>query len=242
MSLALEKLRETFASEILATHSDFGDDTAIVRRERIVTILTFLRDDPDLRFDFAMFLTGVDYIGEEPRFEVVYHLYSLEKKHRVRIRAKLPEEDPAIDSAVVGLAHPQLVRAGGVRHVRDRLPRAPESHAHPDERGVRRAPPAEGLPEERTAAHDRPEGGRRFCRTRPGNEAEAAESSTSTPSRCSSTSARRIPPRTRPSGSGPSSTGRRSSTSSRSSATFTAASRRSRKRPPGRRSSRTPTG
>lgn len=96
----LERLRRRFGDNVVSTHSDFGDDTALVLRERIVEILTFLRDDPDLRFEFAMDLTGVDYLGEEPRFEVVYHLYSFEKKHRVRIKARIPEEDPVIDSVV----------------------------------------------------------------------------------------------------------------------------------------------
>jgi len=99
-SLALQKLVERFGDAIVSTHSDFGDDTALVRREKIVEICTFLRDDPDLLFAFGMDLTGVDYLGEVPRFEVVYHLYSLEKKHRVRIKARLHEEDPTIDSAV----------------------------------------------------------------------------------------------------------------------------------------------
>ena len=98
--IVLQKLTGRFGHDIVSTHSDFGDDTALVRRERIVEICTFLRDDPDLRFDLAMDLTGVDYLGEEPRFEVVYHLYSLEKKHRVRIKARVPEEDPVIDSVV----------------------------------------------------------------------------------------------------------------------------------------------
>jgi NADH-quinone oxidoreductase subunit C len=99
-SVVLAKLTEKFGDGIVATHSDFGDDTAVVRRERIVEICTFLRDDPELAFDFAMDLTGVDYLGEEPRFEVVYHLYSLERKHRVRIKVRVPEDDPAIDSVV----------------------------------------------------------------------------------------------------------------------------------------------
>lgn len=99
-SVVLAKLTAGFGDDVVSTHSDFGDDTALVRRERIVDICTFLRDDPDLRFDFAMDLTGVDYLGETPRFEVVYHLYSLEKRHRVRIKARLPWEDPSIDSVV----------------------------------------------------------------------------------------------------------------------------------------------
>jgi len=97
---ALEKLTARFGDAVVSTHSDFGDDTAVVRRERIVEICAFLRDDPDLLFDFAMDLTAVDYLGEEPRFEVVYHLFSLEKKHRVRIKARVPEEDPVIDSVI----------------------------------------------------------------------------------------------------------------------------------------------
>jgi NADH-quinone oxidoreductase subunit C len=99
-SAVLETLVGKFGDDIVSTHSDFGDDTALVRRERIVEICTFLRDDPGLCFDFAMDLTGVDYLGEEPRFEVVYHLYSLEKKHRVRIKTRVPEEDPVIDSVI----------------------------------------------------------------------------------------------------------------------------------------------
>ncbi len=97
-SVVLTKLVGKFGDAVVSTHSNFGDDTALVRPERIVEICTFLRDDPDCLFDFAMDLTGVDYLGETPRFEVVYHLFSLEKKHRVRIKARVGEEDPTIDS------------------------------------------------------------------------------------------------------------------------------------------------
>jgi NADH-quinone oxidoreductase subunit C len=99
-SLVLRKLVETFGDAVTTTRSDFGDDTAVVRRERIVEVCKVLRDDPDLRFDLAVDLTGVDYLGEEPRFEVVYHLYSIPKRHRLRIKARVPEDDPVIDSVV----------------------------------------------------------------------------------------------------------------------------------------------
>ena len=97
-SIALRRLAERFGDAIVSTHSGFGDDTAVVRREKIVEICTFLRDDPEMRFEFAMDLTGVDYLGEVPRFEVVYHLYSMEKRRRLRIKSRLHEEDPTIDS------------------------------------------------------------------------------------------------------------------------------------------------
>jgi NADH-quinone oxidoreductase subunit C len=98
--IVLAKLVERFGGEVVSTHSDFGDDTALVRRERIVDICAFLRDEPECLFDFAMDLTGVDYLGETPRFEVVYHLYSMKNRQRVRIKVRLHEEDPVIDSVV----------------------------------------------------------------------------------------------------------------------------------------------
>ena len=99
-SVVLGRLIERFGDAIVGTHSELGDDTALVARERIVEICTFLRDDPELAFDLAMDLTGVDYLGGTPRLEVVYHLYSIPKKHRVRLRARVPEEDPTIDTVV----------------------------------------------------------------------------------------------------------------------------------------------
>ncbi len=99
-SAALNRLIECKGDAVVSTHENLGDATALVRRERIVEVLTFLRDDPECSFEFAMDLTGVDYLGETPRFEVVYHLYSLARKQRIRIKVRLPEEDPSIDSAV----------------------------------------------------------------------------------------------------------------------------------------------
>ena len=44
MSIVLDRLRERFPADVVSTHSDFGDDTALVRRERIVEILAFLHE------------------------------------------------------------------------------------------------------------------------------------------------------------------------------------------------------
>jgi NADH-quinone oxidoreductase subunit C len=96
----LERLRERFGEVIEKTHEDFGDATALVARDKLVEILFFLRDDPELQFNLSSTVTGVDYLGQEPRFEVVYHLYSTVKKHRVRVKVRVPEEDPEVDSSV----------------------------------------------------------------------------------------------------------------------------------------------
>ena len=99
----LEKLLRKFPDAITATHDRHGDDTAVVRRDQLVDVMTFLRNDEGTRFEMLSDLTGVDYLGvKEPRFEVVYHLYSLSRGHRIRIKVELGEEDPHVPS-VLGL-------------------------------------------------------------------------------------------------------------------------------------------
>lgn len=101
--LALEKLQTRFGPAVLETHSEHGDDTAVVDRGVILDVVRFLRDDPDLQFNMLIDLFGVDCLGRhrDHRFEVVYHFYSLgQKKHRVRIKCPLDADDPTIDSIV----------------------------------------------------------------------------------------------------------------------------------------------
>ncbi|MCG3174008.1 MAG: NADH-quinone oxidoreductase chain 5 [Myxococcota bacterium] len=99
---ALEKVAKKFASEVIDKHSNAGDDTLIVKRAKIKEILKFCRDDKELKFEFCMDVCGMDYLGypNQDRFEVVYHLYSVTHNHRLRIRARVPENDPVIDTSV----------------------------------------------------------------------------------------------------------------------------------------------
>ncbi|MEW6080020.1 MAG: NADH-quinone oxidoreductase subunit C [Thermodesulfobacteriota bacterium] len=98
-SVTLKKLTEKFPDAVVETHSFRNDDTAIIKKEEILKIFSFLRDDPELLYNFMMDITAVDYMGREPRFEVVYHLYSLRYNTRIRIKARVSEADGAIDSA-----------------------------------------------------------------------------------------------------------------------------------------------
>jgi NADH-quinone oxidoreductase subunit C len=91
-SIALRRLLDAFPEAILATHAQVGDATAIVDRARVVTLMRFLRDDEATSFEMLSDLTAVDLLGRgEPRFEVVYHLYSVAKGHRLRVKAGVPE-------------------------------------------------------------------------------------------------------------------------------------------------------
>jgi NADH-quinone oxidoreductase subunit C len=96
----LKRLVDAFGDKVISTHEFRGDATAIVDRSAIVDVCKLLRDDPELSFDFMMDLTAVDYIGRKPRFEVVYHLYSLAKNHRVRLKVPLDENDAKVPSIV----------------------------------------------------------------------------------------------------------------------------------------------
>ncbi|HEV8437336.1 MAG TPA: NADH-quinone oxidoreductase subunit C [Methylomirabilota bacterium] len=94
----LARLRERLGARMLETHDYRGDHTGVVAREGIVDALACCRDDAELRFDLLMDLTAVDYLtfpGREdgPRFEVVYHLYSTEHNHRVRLKVRVEEDD-----------------------------------------------------------------------------------------------------------------------------------------------------
>ncbi|HEY0102695.1 MAG TPA: NADH-quinone oxidoreductase subunit C [Brevundimonas sp.] len=70
----------------------FGELTLIAERERIVEVLTALRD----RFEFQQLvdLCGVDFPDREERFEVVYHLLSMTKNVRVRVKVSTDEIKP----------------------------------------------------------------------------------------------------------------------------------------------------
>lgn len=96
----LTKLGAQFPGMLLATHAFRGDATAMIGRESLHDVCNYLRDDPELRFDMLLDVTAVDYFGRAPRFEVVYHLYSLEKNHRLRLKVPLEEGDPTIPSLV----------------------------------------------------------------------------------------------------------------------------------------------
>jgi len=100
---AIQRLKSRFPEAVgAAGESRGGDDVALVKRESILEVCRFLKEDPELRFDMAPYITAVDYMGVEPRFEVVYQMYSTEKNHRIRLRVGVPGGDPVVAS-VTGL-------------------------------------------------------------------------------------------------------------------------------------------
>jgi len=99
--LVLDTLLAHFKDgEIIATGSQHGNEWARIRPDAWAVVAAFLKEDPTTAMEMMTDLTCVDRFGTEPRFDVVMHLYSVSKKHRVRLYGGVTEEDPTIDSVV----------------------------------------------------------------------------------------------------------------------------------------------
>jgi NADH-quinone oxidoreductase subunit C len=72
----------------------FGELTLVARADQIVPLLTFLRDDPRCLFTTLVDLCGADYPERAQRFDVVYHLLSMRKNQRIRVKIALDEATP----------------------------------------------------------------------------------------------------------------------------------------------------
>ncbi len=87
-----ERVEQKFGAEVVDTTILFREQiTLTVPKEKVHQVLGFLKDDPDLSFDFLSFVGGIDQLPNKPRFEVVYQLYSMTHNHRFRVSAHVPE-------------------------------------------------------------------------------------------------------------------------------------------------------
>ncbi len=89
------RLRAQFGDDILEFAEQHGHAVATVTAAVYHDVVRFCRDEPAFACDYCDFTGGVDW-GEEGGFEVVTHLYSIAKHHNVRIKVRLPHDDPVI--------------------------------------------------------------------------------------------------------------------------------------------------
>ena len=90
----LDALTNKFADAIERTESAHGDEVVYVKRERLIEVVTYLRDDPAMAFDSPVFVTCIDLLDTDgPRFAVCYQLRSLSQRHRLRVKVLLAEDD-----------------------------------------------------------------------------------------------------------------------------------------------------
>ena|SRR6185369_4941160 len=89
---------ESIKTELNGLFENAGDSFGMLvlelAAENLLPLVTRLKEE----FGFALFLdvTAVDYPERQPRFEVVYHFYSVKHNKRLRLRTRVPEADPTV--------------------------------------------------------------------------------------------------------------------------------------------------
>jgi NADH-quinone oxidoreductase subunit C len=95
-------IEEKFPGQVLGTTTHAGQVGVMLKPDLIRDICRFLHDEPPLRMDHLADLTAVDYSaypGDEGlRFEVVYNLFSTVFHHRIRLKVRVPGDEPRVDT------------------------------------------------------------------------------------------------------------------------------------------------
>lgn len=95
----LASLQAKLGTHIRTSKVELGHAIVEIGRKEMQAFFEQLRNDPELGFDMLLSVTAVDWMDQrDERFEVVYHLLSLSKLHRVRVKIPVPEEKPEVAS------------------------------------------------------------------------------------------------------------------------------------------------
>jgi NADH-quinone oxidoreductase subunit C len=96
--LILDKVNAKFGDSIIET-SDFRDDLCItVRKEYLISLGKFLKEDPQLQFIMCKDVTAIDWATRKNRFTTVYNFYSFLLNYPLRLKSNIDVDPPAIDS------------------------------------------------------------------------------------------------------------------------------------------------
>jgi NADH-quinone oxidoreductase subunit C len=91
--LVLEKLNAHFKDSVVSVNEFRGELTVIIKKEDLVRLCDFLKHDDELTFDLLEDLSGVDMYTPAERFQVVYHLFSLKNRYRLRVKVVVDESE-----------------------------------------------------------------------------------------------------------------------------------------------------
>ena len=90
----IDAAKAAIGSALIEARDEVGEVTLVVERGSIATVLEALRDTPGLEYQQLMEIAGVDYPERAERFEVVYHLLSLTRNRRIRVKLSTDEATP----------------------------------------------------------------------------------------------------------------------------------------------------
>jgi NADH-quinone oxidoreductase subunit C len=96
-----DQLASVFPQHVSEIETRHGELMARVKREAIIRVLTFLRDDPRCLFEMLCDICGVDFPDRPERFDVVYNLLSLRHNLRVRLKVSTDEQTPVPSATAV---------------------------------------------------------------------------------------------------------------------------------------------
>ena len=94
MEVLGEQVAAALAGAVKSSKITLGELTLDAEAGEIVRVLTFLRDDPQCEFKVLIDICGADWPSREKRFDVVYHLLSLTKNRRIRVKVETDESTP----------------------------------------------------------------------------------------------------------------------------------------------------
>jgi len=105
MSALFDRIREALAPKLGESSVEHGILVLRIEPQALLGVVGALKDQ--FRFDLFSDVTAVDWLGREPRFEVVWHFYSTMHRLRVRIKARVAEAEPLVDTLIgmYGAAH-----------------------------------------------------------------------------------------------------------------------------------------
>lgn len=96
VQVAVDRLKAQFGGTVLAVSEFRGETTVVVNKEEIVAVCAYLKKE--LGYNFLTDLCAIDYLGQAPRFMMVYQLYNIGTHQRLRIKAAVEESDARIDT------------------------------------------------------------------------------------------------------------------------------------------------
>jgi NADH-quinone oxidoreductase subunit C len=101
-SAEIRLVQEHFGADIVSSRLFRGEKTIIVKKHNIAAICMLLRDSPETNYNYLSDMTCVDRLefmaDDEPRFEVLYNMYSMSTFGRLRVKAQVDEDDAVIDT------------------------------------------------------------------------------------------------------------------------------------------------
>jgi NADH-quinone oxidoreductase subunit C len=94
-SPVLDALKAKFSEAIQSVSFYAGEVTVLLEKDALLPVCRFLKEEPSLRLDYLSNLCGVDFPERDKRFEIVYHVFSIQHRHRINLKIRVADQEPA---------------------------------------------------------------------------------------------------------------------------------------------------